>query len=103
MSESATRSQSRMLSQKPARGFHGIQQMIGHLPAGVRQLPLGLPLEVGDEIVRFADAHDPAAGGRARTRFRMAAKSFSVSVVAGLSAASNNQASNSGVTLKGLC
>ena len=60
-----------------------------------------LPLNISREIVRLADAHAAGVFARARTRARMASKSFFVSGVVGLSAASSSQASNSGVTSKG--
>lgn len=75
----------------------------GHLPTRVGCVPLELSLNIRGEIVRLADAHDARDFTRARTRARMASKSFFVSGVVGLSAASSSQVSNSGVTSKGFC
>jgi hypothetical protein len=100
VSKTAARPKLRMLSEKPAGGFDGIEIMIRYFPVCVERISLKLPLNVRDEIVRLADAHDFM---RARTRSRMELKSSRVSGVTGLSAASSNQFSSSGVTSNGFC
>ena len=102
VSKAAARPKSGMPPQKLAGGLHGVKIMIGQLPASIGDIPIELPFNVGDEIVRFADVHVVAHLTRARARSRMPVKSAAVSGVAGLSAASSNQASRSDVTAKGL-
>src|SRR5438874_10966277 len=76
--------------------------MISQLLAGIGNIPVGLALNVRNEVARLKEAHAGVERARARTRFRIPAKSFLVRGLTGLSADSNNQASNSGVTSKGL-
>ena len=57
MIETAAGSQARMLIEEAAGGFHGIEVAIRNLPTGVEDVPLELPLHVGDENVRLEDAH----------------------------------------------
>src|SRR6266567_1584488 len=103
MNEAAARPKLRVLAEEFTGGFHCGEVIFRHIPTRVDCIRLELPLHVGKECVRFADAHDGVDWVRARTRSRMVSKSAPVSGVAGCSAASNNQASNSGVTSRGFC
>ena len=103
MNETATRPKLWVLAEKLAGRFHRGEVTLGHLPTRVDYIPIELPLQVRNESIRFLEAHDAGACVRARTRSRMASKSALVRGVTGWSAASNNQASNSGVTSRGFC
>src|SRR5436190_4596745 len=92
-----------MSSEELAVGFDGGQVSLSHVPVRVEHVPLKLPFNVRDEIVRLADAHFLPDCVRSRTLSRMEVKSSRVSGLAGFSAASNNQASNSGVSSNGFC
>src|SRR5207244_2093924 len=103
MSETAQRSKVRVFSEQSAGGFQRVQVTFRYLPASVGHIPLELPLNVGDEIVRLAEAHEAVGFTRARARARMVSKSSLLNGLVGRSADSNSQASNSGVTSKGFC
>ena len=103
MGEAALRSKLRMLSEKLTGRFHGGEITFRHIPTGIDGIPLELLLSVRSEVVQLADVQAAEDFVRVRTRARMALKSALVSGVVGWSAASNNQASNSGVTSKGFC
>jgi len=93
----------RMLPEELASRLHRVEIKIGHFPTRIQHIPLKLPFNVGNELVRLADVHAAGVWTRVRTRSRMPRKSAAASGETGLSAASNNQASNSGDTTKGLC
>ena len=103
VSETTSRSKLRVLFKKAGGGFDCGGVVFCHFPSGVDGLPLELPLHVRDKIVGLENAHAAADFRRDRTRSRMPSKSLAVNGVTGLSAASSSQASNSGVTAKGLC
>src|SRR5207248_8757019 len=91
------------LSEESASGLHGSDELLRHVPARIDRIPLELSLNVRDEIAGLADTHDAADFVRARTRSRTLSKSVPVNGEVGASAASSNQASNSGVRSKGRC
>jgi hypothetical protein len=68
MNESAAWSKLRMLSDEPAGRFDGSQITVRYVPIGIANIPLELPLYVGDEIVRLADTHEREVDWRAFTR-----------------------------------
>src|SRR5437667_5411669 len=103
MNEAAAGPKLRVLAEKLAGRFHRGEVTLRHLPTRVDFIPLKLPLNIRNESIRLVDAHDAVACVRACTRSRMASKSDFVSGVTGCSAASNNQASSSGVTSRGFC
>src|SRR5438034_10987416 len=103
MNEAAARPKLRVPAEELTGGFHRGEVVFRHIPTRVDCISLELPLHVRKESVRFADVHDAVDWMRARTRSRIMSKSAPVSGVAGWSAASNSQASNSGVTSMGFC
>jgi hypothetical protein len=103
MNETRTRTNLRMLTEESTRRLDGLKISFGYIRVRLFYVPLELPLNVCNEIVRLADAHDLIDAVRAPTRRRMESKSSRVSGVDGLSAASNSQASNSGESSNGLC
>jgi hypothetical protein len=58
MSEPAGRSKVWVFSKHSASGFQGVEVVFRDLPASVGHIPLELPLNVGDEIVRLAQTHE---------------------------------------------
>ena len=93
----------RVLFQKSNGGFDSRDVEFRYFPSGIDGVPLKLPFHVRDEIVGLEHAHVAEDFKRDRTRSRMPSKSFAVSGVTGLSAASSSQASNSGVIANGFC
>jgi hypothetical protein len=81
--ETSAGPQIRMLGQQLAGGLNRIEVTISHFPARLGQLLIELPLNIGNEIVRLADAHAPDAGVRFRARCRIPSKSALESGVAG--------------------
>ena len=57
VSETCTWPKLRMVSEKPARSFHRSQKTLSHVPIRIDRIPLELPLNIGNEIVRLADVH----------------------------------------------
>ena len=102
MGKATPRPEQKVLAQKVASGLHGSEVTIGDLPSGVDGILLKLPFYVRNEIARLADTHDAGEPARERTRSRRASKSRLVSGVVGLPADPSNQASSSGVMLKGM-
>src|SRR5580658_7842824 len=79
--------------------FDSLKIAIGNFPICVYKIPLELLFHVRNKCFGLANAH---AVEDLWARWRMAAKSALVSGLAGLSAASSNHDSNSGVTSNGL-
>lgn len=68
MHEATARAEWRMLTEQAASSFHSIKIAVGHAPTGMDCIPLELPLQVRDEVVRFEDIHASELG-RARGFF----------------------------------
>ena len=83
MGETSAGPQIRMLGQQLAGGLNRIEVTISHFPGRLGQIPIELALNIGNEVVRLADTHAPAAGVRFRARCRIPSKSALVSGVAG--------------------
>lgn len=97
MGESARWPKSRLLSQQVTRGFDRTQVKVRNFPIRLGYVPLKLPFDIRNEIGRFESRRDSAEAKRSRTRWRTPAKSSVVNLLAGWSADSRSQASNSGV------
>lgn len=93
----------RLALEECAGACNGCKVAIGYVPPGMFGVSLILQFGVGDEVVRFAHAHAAGPLSRARTRWRMAAKSPATNALVGLSADSISHASSSGVSAKGRC
>ena len=102
VSKAGERSKSWLHPEELTSCLDGVEIIISHIPVRIGDIPIVLLFNVGDEVIRFADVHEAVDLRRARARRRIATKSRAVSGVKGLSAASNNHASRSGVTAKGL-
>src|ERR1051325_5929583 len=97
--EAAHRANQGMPFKQTTRGFDRVEVTVSDVPARVERVPLELMFQVRDEVVGLDRAH--GVEDLARARSRTASKSALVSGVTGLSADSNNHASNSGVGLNG--
>lgn len=90
-----------MLSKELAGRFHGGEVGFSYIRRSVISVPLELALNVRNEVVRLADAHEILERFRSPARRRMPSKSARVSGVTAWSADSSSQASSSDVILKG--